>query len=1037
MLSTMAVAAPRLQAAEEVGRFLQALKSQGYYDYAVLYMEQMKDSPLAPQEFLDDYLLEKGSLLLDYAHSTGDTNLREKLYAEAMENLQRFAEVNAGTLQGARANNQLAEVLVQRARLIAHKANLPSQEPNKAELMAEARGLFEQGEEVYQQSVEFYRNELKVLPNAIDQQQQPDLFEKRQELRGEFIQSLLQVATIKYERAKTYDLESAEGKKLLQEAAEEFGELYEDYRLWLAGLYARLYQGRCYQDLKDYKKAISYYEDLLNQPAEDPNFRVLIAKTYVQLAECLLAQVEDLSGDEKAAKLEELITRSFEWATKPRGQEAQMEDWLGIQYYVAYAQNELANHLDEADDPTTRAQRSQLRKSAKRLAKDAMSVPSDYRKRAQDLYAKLAKTGDPTAPKTFEEALDAGKTAVNVMEGLKREAAATQDADKKTELEQSIVDHRNEAIDSFRLALRKADDETDINQINLIRYYMCYLFWDMGRWYDAAVLGEFLARNYPDAAGARPCAKIAMASYLKAYNEPDNTNREFDAQRLADVAEYITRRWAGSAEANDANYMLVVFGIQQGRLDQAVEFLEKIEPDFVNRAKAELRVGQALWAEYIRLVKAKKDGEANPPQSRLDPLKADATRILEQGVERMRQGAEVTSTVASAALSLAQIYLDTQQYDKSVAMLEDEQFGPLRLIITNHSAAARDAFIEGAYKVALRAYVTKDPPEMEKAEAIMDALEAHVKKSGDADAAQKLTIIFYSLGKQLEEQILQIDNEAEKQELTKRFEVFLDRVAQQEHKENAWALQNWVALTYFNLGQGLDTGESVSSEAKQYYRKAADEYKKIIAGVKSGDLPLPTNEAGEPVHDAILSIEMRLAECERALGNYDAALDRLASVLEQKPLMLDAQKMAAYTYQEAGMEQEDETLLRKAYMGGRPKDGKNRIWGWHALSQKVRPFEKYRGIFHEARYNLALCRYSRAELQKTSDDRKKFYKYAEKDIASVYQVYPKLGAPKFPEWRDKYDALLKKAQKALGKEPLGLKLVDQEIEAARAQAANR
>ena len=35
---------------------------------------------------------------------------------------------------------------------------------------------------------------------------------------------------------------------------------------------------------------------------------------------------------------------------------------------------------------------------------------------------------------------------------------------------------------------------------------------------DAAALGSFVAQRFPESGGARQCAKIAMASYLKRLN---------------------------------------------------------------------------------------------------------------------------------------------------------------------------------------------------------------------------------------------------------------------------------------------------------------------------------------------------------------------------------------------------------------------------------------------------------------------------------------------------------------------------------------
>ena len=69
--------------------------------------------------------------------------------------------------------------------------------------------------------------------------------------------------------------------------------------------------------------------------------------------------------------------------------------------------------------------------------------------------------------------------------------------------------------------------------------------------------------------------------------------------------------------------------------------------------------------------------------------------------------------------------------------------------------------------------------------------------------------------------------------------------------------------------------------------------------------------------------------------------------------------------------------------------------------------EEYRAIFHEARYNIALCR-TRLAQAKTGAERAELLKQAELDITRTYQLYPKMGGP---EWFEKYDALLKAIRK--------------------------
>ena len=77
------------------------------------------------------------------------------------------------------------------------------------------------------------------------------------------------------------DKSTQEYQDTLAGAAEEYRAVYEKYRTLLAGLYARMYQGRSLQKLGHTAEALKCYEELLGQPTEHREFRDLHAKVLV------------------------------------------------------------------------------------------------------------------------------------------------------------------------------------------------------------------------------------------------------------------------------------------------------------------------------------------------------------------------------------------------------------------------------------------------------------------------------------------------------------------------------------------------------------------------------------------------------------------------------------------------------------------------------------------------------------------------------------------------------------------------------------
>ena len=106
-----------------------------------------------------------------------------------------------------------------------------------------------------------------------------------------------------------------------------------------------------------------------------------------------------------------------------------------------------------------------------------------------------------------------------------------------------------------------------------------------------------------------------------------------------------------------------------------------------------------------------------------------------------------------------------------------------------------------------------------------------------------------------------------------------------------------------------------------------------------------------------------------------------------------------------------------AIRGGNKEGKRYLVWGWGGIARRVAPFDQYQDTFHEARYNLALCRKNLAQCQQGTK-RDETLKMAELDITRVHALYPTMGGE---EWYRKYDSLLKTIQELRGEtRPPGL-----------------
>ncbi len=398
----------------------------------------------------------------------------------------------------------------------------------------------------------------------------------------------------------------------------------------------------------------------------------------------------------------------------------------------------------------------------------------------------------------------------------------------------------------FRLALSLAGkgpvkDRPDAEDLNTARHYLCFLYYDAGQYYDAAILGDFLARHATDTPQGRQGAKIELASFIKLYGDSKDADKSFETQRIRETAEFILQHWPTEAEAENAALSLLNFAIADRKLDDAMGYLNRIPADSPRRGQSDLYAGQALWAAYLKAAQAPAD--ERPPQAELDRFKSQARQVLHEGVERIKQGSAPTEASAAAMLSLAQIYLEMNEGELAIATLEDPKFGPLTLVQAGSPLVGRAGFATETYKVAVRAYVAQQ--QVAKAKAVMDALDKAVVASGDPAANEMLTLIYVSLGRELQQQLERLRKEGSQKDLdavSDAFETFLSRVTSR-NTGTSYSSLSWVAETFYSLATAVDDPSMpVGDRVKANFKHAADAYRQILARAeKDPNLsPIPT-----------------------------------------------------------------------------------------------------------------------------------------------------------------------------------------------------
>lgn len=992
----------RLCGEEEPQRFLESLRQAGYYDVAAQYLQWANTSPLVSDDFKGSIPYEEAVTIVRQATSLPDATQAEQQLRTAVVKFDEFLKKNPDSKLQDNIKVQSGNINISLAGL-----KLKQMEQSGADskpLREEARKLYDSAFAIIGEAETSILGQLKKFPQHIPPTDKAQL-ERRDELRRDWINTELLMCLITYQLSKTYEPGSPEFKEQLTKAAAEYEKMFEKHDTRMAGLHSRLQQGRCLQELGKHEEAVECFTDLTGFDEKEIKQRPI----FLLYTESLRRSIESLIA---MKKFDEAIQAA---SVKLSPEDARRPEWLAVQFFGAKALTAKAETLGEKKSEQDAA----LAKAAK-MAEPVASNRGEFQLEARRMLEEMGRTVKTKEPENFAEAVNRGHLARQQWQ-ISNDAYAKASPEKKKDLEKEVGEKRQNAIRYYRLALAMAGPQAPVNDLNLVYYMLCYLYLDGQDYPAAAVVGEHLARNFPEAQGAKPAAKIAMKAWLTEYGAAEG-NRQFETERIRSISNYIVQRWPNTDDSIEALFLLLNFAIQDEDIDSALGYLEKIPEAAPRRGEAEVRVGVSLWRVYLN--ELRKPENTRPAPEKLAQTRDKVEKVLAAGIERMQKGQKIDATLVGAVLSLAQLYIDTNRPEEALKWLNDKNVGSLTLLKAGNEHTKTKVFQTEAYKVALRSYIGVLPKykndqarreaTMKNAEATMDLLEKAVGQ--DHQAAERLTQIYIIMGKDLESQLLGVRQDPKAREaLSEAFEQFLERIAQRPG--NTYASLIWVAETFFNLGSAADTGaRPIAPAAKNYFGKAADTYKQILL--------TETSKPGFVPNDRVkLGVQMRLATCYRRMGAFDDGLALLVGILTQQPNNLAAQMEAAQMLQDRGSVEKPDHYFTKAVIGDQPNPDtrENIIWGWSKLASRAATNPKLASTYYEATLRSYECRYQLG--MKVGPPRLATLVGAAKTgIHSLYTKHPALGGP---ELKQQYDNLMRLIQRALKEPETGLKAFEQ------------
>jgi tetratricopeptide (TPR) repeat protein len=744
--------------------FEQALREKGYFDLAGDYLERLRSEKSTPDEIRTVIDYEFGRLLIDEAAKTGDLVRRKELLEQARNRLDSFTKAHANHEFASEALVQLARLLVERGHLAVLLGEESEDKAEKNAKLVEARTSFDQARTAYIKADERLTAEFKAFPNFIPDDDPRK--RKRERSHAAMMDAQLQKAIVDYEQGQTYPIGSPERADYLAKGLKQFEELYKNYRTQWAGLTARMWQGKCYEERGDIGPALGIYNELIDHP--DPRLRPLQRHVaYFKIIAHGKRKEYPLAADESVRWLQRFSSN----------EEKRSREGLGVQLELA------KNILAQLTDSTKPSDRDAAIKRVVDVLSEVVRYSSPFKSEAIALLQKFK-------PRVAQNAAS--------IANLSYEDATSQS-------DQAIAAHEwDRAVALLRQAVRRADPAKDHDKANYARYNMAFCLYMNKQFYEAAVLCEHLARRYPQGSLSAKATEIGMAALAGAYNTYVEIDRQSDLNRLIDLANYTAETWPDNEQGNGARMLLGQIYYGFGQYPKAIAAYESVRPSSARWIEAQTSLGGSHWKQNVELRKAKTpeaDKEADVEvQKAIDCLKAALKARQDGGAVAADPG------LIENMCDLADINLEIGQGEEALKLLDP--------IAKGNQPNPSPAYTRLMSNL-LRAHVATSKVDLALAD--MATLE------NAGGSAQDRAQLYFGLGKLLQKEMDRLKEKGDSAGLSRTqqsYQKFLSALAASKSGQTYESLR-WAGENMLMLGNPKEAAEVFSAILETYGKDEA------------------------------------------------------------------------------------------------------------------------------------------------------------------------------------------------------------------------
>ena len=325
---------------------------------------------------------------------------------------------------------------------------------------------------------------------------------------------------------------------------------------------------------------------------------------------------------------------------------------------------------------------------------------ANARRKAADRLSEVVRYYSPHKPEALK--LLAGRSSPKDSRRAGDQIATLNYADAMSQADTAIsTQDWGLARDLLNQAVRQAEAAGEVRKnLNRARYFLAFVDYSDGRYYEAIVLAEHLARRYPEGGLAPKAAEIGLAALTMAYNLYAGWIGKADLDRLVALAQYAAGTWPDTEQADMARDTLGEIAMGRGRYAEAAEWYEAVRPESSRNLDAQVKAGDAHWRlgrnSARRARTPRPTPRPGPPRSGSRPPSRPATRPRPP-----TDPGRITN-----ANALAEIHRASGRPAEAVTLLE-----PIAAALGGHPAREHVPLYVATLTILVRAHIAVGQPD--------------------------------------------------------------------------------------------------------------------------------------------------------------------------------------------------------------------------------------------------------------------------------------------------------------------------------------